>query len=391
MNAIPKPVRPRVLVVMGEVYANGGIQRFNRTFLTACARLGISCDVRSWKAPSCLNIRVFSHRKSRFALAVLSAALFGGHDFVVVGHINLLTLVASALALGRRRRTRSLLIAHGIEVWTHIQGRRRRALREIDTILSVSRYTADMIRLQAPELAEETFRIFPNALSESWVQGLPQSPVKGDRGRLPERFVLSVTRLDRSDRYKGIVTVIEALAMLESRSVHYIVAGNGDDLEFLEGVARRLQVADRIHFIGGVSDADLARLYQTCSIFVLPSGKEGFGIVFLEAMYFGAPVIAAKAKGAVDVVSQEESGLLVPYGDAVALKEAIDRLLRDADLRQRVRGGGRKQVTADGAFTFNAYVRRLARIFEVPGPALDSAPASSGARDSELATGTDPL
>jgi glycosyltransferase involved in cell wall biosynthesis len=189
---------------------------------------------------------------------------------------------------------------------------------------------------------------------------------------LPERFLLSVTRLDENDRYKGIVTVLEALAMVEDPSLHYVVAGSGNDREFLERIARRLQLADRVHFIGGVTDGQLAELYRSCAAFVLPSGKEGFGIVFLEAMYFEAPVIAAAEKGAVDVVQHDSTGLLVPYGDTVALKAAIERVLVDTALCDRVRAGGRQLVTGEGAFTFSAYVRRLAGILGVPAPTAEA-------------------
>ncbi len=372
----------RVLVLLGEVYADGGIQRFNRTFLTACSRLDVECDVlalndselsrQRWSAPASINIRVFDHHKIRFALAIIAATLLGRYDLIVVGHINLLSLVVAALAPRPARKAGLLLIAHGIEVWTGIRGRRRRAIRKIDATLCVSQYTASTIREQAPEVARERLPVFPNALSESWAEKYALVAGGGHRRILPGRFFLSVTRLDRADRYKGIVTVLEAFAMLEDRSVHYIIAGKGDDREFLGIVATRLRVADRVHFVGSVPDAELAELYRGCAAFVLPSGKEGFGIVFLEAMYFGAPVIAAAAKGAVDVVKHESSGLLVPYGDAVALRRAMDRLLFDTEICDRIRTVAGGTVSGEGCFTFHAYVRRLAGIFGVPAPAADS-------------------
>src|SRR5262249_56010000 len=113
-----------------------------------------------------------------------------------------------------------------------------------------------------------------------------------------------------------------------------------NDQAVREGMARRLRVRDRIHFVGAVSDAQLAHLYGQCAAFVLPSGKEGFGIVFLEAMYFGAPVIAAREKGTVDVVQHEETGLLVPYVDTSALKAAITQILRDEALGVRLPENG---------------------------------------------------
>ena len=381
-------VRPRALILLSETFADGGIQRFNRTFLSACDRLGVACDVLSfgdnedsrqrWEAPRSAAIRVFDRDKVRFALATFVALLRGGYDFVIIGHVNLLALVSACVLPWWTSRPRVMLIAHGIEVWTGMEGRRRRrAMARVNLILSVSRYTRDRIRAQMPELTDSRFAIFPNALSETWSERFAsvEHPELGQN--LPERFLLSVTRLDRGDRYKGIVSVIEALAMVEDTSIHSVIAGRGDDREFLQRIAPRFGLERRVHFIGAVTDVELVSLYRKCIAFVLPSGKEGFGIVFLEAMFFGAPVIAAREKGAIDVVLNEETGLTVPYGDTIALAAAMERMLRDASLRERLRESGRASVIDRGRFTFHAYTERLAQIFGVPAPQSEAAATSS--------------
>ena len=365
--------QPRILVIVSNVYADGGIQRFNRTFVSACDRLGLRCDVLSlrdseesrarWQPPQSANVELFGHDKARFALAVAAKILRGGYDFIVVGHINLLTLVAGITKL--RKSARVILIAHGIEVWSGIAGLRRRALRAVDLVLCVSRYTRETMQQQAPELADARFSIFPNALSESWTEQFATVGFSRPKS-LPPRYLLSVTRLDQADRYKGIIAVLETLGMLEDSTLHYVIAGIGDDMQFLKQAAERCNVAHRVHFTGRVSDAELASLYRFCVAFVLPSGKEGFGIVYLEAMYFGACVIAAREKGVVDVVRHNETGLLISYGDTVALKQSIDRLAADAALRERLRAAGAAMVVGNGEFTFAAYVARLAGVLQVP-------------------------
>jgi phosphatidylinositol alpha-1,6-mannosyltransferase len=177
---------------------------------------------------------------------------------------------------------------------------------------------------------------------------------------------LSVTRLDSQQRYKGILTVLETLGMTDDRSMQYVIAGSGDDQAFLLRAAARFGVADRVRFLGAVTDRDLAELYRRCLAFALPSGKEGFGLVFLEAMFFGAPVIAAGQRGALDVIRDEETGLLVGYGDVVALRKAINRLAADDSLRERLRTQAFKTVTGDGVFTFGAFVSRLAIVLGAP-------------------------
>jgi glycosyltransferase involved in cell wall biosynthesis len=254
----------------------------------------------------------------------------------------------------------------------------------VHQILCVSRYTRQRIRLQRPELEEDRYTIFPNGLSASWLQQRPQAHSRTP-SRLRKRFILSVTRLDQGDRYKGLTTLIESLAMLSDTSLQCVIAGEGNDRPYLERMARRCGVSDCTHFVGAVSDAELARLYSECVAFVLPSGKEGFGIVFLEAMHFGAPVIAAREKGAVDVVEHEETGLLVTYGDAVGIANAIRRLLNEPDLCARLIQNGRRLVGPSGPFSFQAYVGRLSSLLNLPHP------NSSFEADGQLAESSDEL
>lgn len=365
----------RVLFLLTQVFANGGIQRFNRTLLAAAGQYGVSCRVLTLNDPAAAleeaacfphaALRGFSGDRERFAFAAARTLWLGDYDSVLIGHINFLNLTIGALSLRPLKTDATVvLVAHGIEVWSGIGRSQRLSITRAHRILCVSEYTRQRLLDQAPALQPERLMLFPNALSESW-----RDAVGGELPRaLPERFILSVTRLEKGDRYKGIVTMIEALSMLDDASMHYCVIGQGDDLPFLQRVAEHSGVADRVHFLRGVSDAELITLYGRCAAFVLPSGNEGFGIVFLEAMYFGAPVIAAAEKGALDVVQDGDTGLLIRFGDTVALKKAIERLQRDVALRERLIARGRATVTDDGAFTFSRFARRYADVLGIPEP-----------------------
>lgn len=360
---------PRLLFLFTEVFANGGIQRFNQTFLDACSDLGLRCTVLSLHdSPDSIvkhaawpnvSLEGFSGNRLRFACAAAAAVLSRRYSRLVIGHINFLTLAVAVRKLRPFLRSPTLLIAHGIEVWSGLNKARRYALSNTDRILCVSRYTRQRILDQVPVLMADRLVVFPNALSPTWEKVTPVPVVPP----LEMRFILSVTRLERGDRYKGIATVIEAFSMLEDRTLQYLIVGDGNDLPFLQMVAERCGAADRVHFRRGVRDSELISLYQQCEAFVLPSGKEGFGIVFLEAMFFGAPVIAAREKGAIDVVRDGETGLSIRFGDTIAIKEAIERIGSDTALRNDLRAKGRAQVVADGAFTFASFKRRCADAF----------------------------
>jgi glycosyltransferase involved in cell wall biosynthesis len=362
---------PRILFLFTEVFANGGIQRFNQTMLGACDRLGIhyrglslhdsAASIEKHPKRRDCSVVGFSGNRQRFALAVANSLLRGRYDRVLIGHINFLTLAVAVLLLRPFHRAPTMLIAHGIEVWDDIGRARRYALSRIARILCVSRYTRQRILDQAPALISDRLTIFPNALSNTWDRFVPLPAARS----LSTRFILSVTRLERGDRYKGIATVIEAFSMLEDDSLQYFIVGHGNDLSFLQLVAERCGVNNRVHFMRGVGDSELISLYRQCEAFVLPSGKEGFGIVFLEAMFFGAPVIAAREKGAMDVVQDGNTGLTVEFGDTIAIKGAIERIVADTELREHLRANGRSTVVEGGPFTFSRFTRRCAEVFEM--------------------------
>jgi glycosyltransferase involved in cell wall biosynthesis len=369
---MPSTPAPRALVLLTELFANGGIQRFNQTLLSSLVELGVACEVLSMHdtevsirrnpLPESVHAVGYGGSRYRFAVATLRAVWQRRYDWIIVGHINLLPLSIALLATRPWMRAQTLLIAHGIEVWYRIGWSRRLALSKLSKILCVSGYTRQRILEQAPALAPERLTIFPNALSQTWSSFRHPISTVGP----PGRFVLSVTRLHKGDRYKGVITVIEAMSMLEDSTLRYVIVGDGNDRPFLERVAARFGVADRVHFLSGITDTELVDLYVRCEAFVLPSGKEGFGIVFLEAMFFGAPVIAAAEKGALDVVFDGETGLLVRFGDPIVLRKAIDRLSADASLRERLRRAGNLTVTGDGPFTYSRFLSRSAAALGIP-------------------------
>lgn len=361
-----------VLMLLPSLYGNGGIQRFNRTLLqvaeqcgakiTACSLVDSTAALQGIEHHTNTRLIGTARNRLRFILFSFREIVFGRWDDIVIGHINLVVAIQWMLKIALYR-PRVFLIAHGIEIWGQIHGWRRRAVAACSRVLAVSSYTRSSILQQVPELPPDRCMIFPNALAQHWIDLQSSISVAGARMArhhrpLPERFVLSVTRLAYTERYKGIVSTIECVSGLQDASIHYVVAGKGDDVDFLKRVAKRCGVAERVHFISNLTDAELAELYRHALAFVLPSGKEGFGIVYLEAMHFGLPVIAARARGAVDVVRDGETGLLVEYGDVAAISGAINRIADDEVLRTHLIKSGKRLVTCEGEFTVQAMMQR---------------------------------
>jgi glycosyltransferase involved in cell wall biosynthesis len=122
----------------------------------------------------------------------------------------------------------------------------------------------------------------------------------------------------------------------------FLVVGDGPLRGELEAQAARLRVAHAIRFAG--YQEDVVSAYAAMDVFVLPSRDEGFGLVFLEAMAMGVPVVGTRVIGSEDAVDDGVTGLLVPYADAPALAEAVGRILHRSELAGRLRDAASQRV-----------------------------------------------
>jgi rhamnosyl/mannosyltransferase len=162
--------------------------------------------------------------------------------------------------------------------------------------------------------------------------------------------------------YKGLQILLQAMGRVRG---HLLVAGRGPHRAQLEAVARRLGVADRVTFVGEVSETERRLLLHACDVFVLPAldRRESFGIAQLEAMACGKPVVSSDLPTGVRVVNQHgRTGLLVPPGDPDALAEALNRLLGDVALRAELGQAAREQVERE--FSREAMIERTLAVYD---------------------------
>ncbi len=151
--------------------------------------------------------------------------------------------------------------------------------------------------------------------------------------------ILTVARLTKQ---KSIDTLVDALALLRDRGndARLKIIGAGPERGALEAQTRRLNLSDCVEFVGALPQTELPAQYAACAVFVLPSIREGMGLVLAEALWCGAPVVAANSGGVTDIVRDGETGLLFPERDPRALAAAIEKLLRDQEsARQLARTG----------------------------------------------------
>ncbi len=148
--------------------------------------------------------------------------------------------------------------------------------------------------------------------------------------------ILFVGGLDRAHYFKGVDILLKALSGLTKRNWRLVIAGEGELRYDYETLARELKIADKIKFVGRLDDAEKIRYYQNTDLLILPSinSNEAFGLVLIEALACGAPVIASNLPGVRRVFSDQTEGLLAAPGDANDLREKIKFILDNEALRR---------------------------------------------------------
>ena len=230
---------------------------------------------------------------------------------------------------------RVLVLAHGNELLRQ-DGRRgerlRRALARADVVAANSRFTAGLLQGLHGRVEVVNLPIAPP-------QPAPRAPRPG--------MILGLGRLEPR---KGFDMVISALPGLPA--AHCVIAGDGPDAARLRALATSLGVADRVRFAGGVTEAEKSALLGQAEILAMPvrregASVEGYGLVYLEAAWFGVPSLAGRDGGAADAVLDEQTGLVVDGTDPAAIQAALARLLGDPALRQRLGDAAQARVQHD--------------------------------------------
>jgi glycosyltransferase involved in cell wall biosynthesis len=161
---------------------------------------------------------------------------------------------------------------------------------------------------------------------------------------------------------KGLAYLIEAAARLarKSKAFELRIAGTGSQLESLERLAQSLGLSDSVRFLGHITD--MSEFYRAIDVFVLPSLFEGLPLVVLEAMAMSKPIVATRVAGTPEVVRDGVDGFLVPPADAPALGDALERLVHNPPLRQRMGAAGRQRVLTD--FCIDRVAREVVQVYD---------------------------
>jgi glycosyltransferase involved in cell wall biosynthesis len=145
-----------------------------------------------------------------------------------------------------------------------------------------------------------------------------------------------VVFVGRVVRAKGVETLVAATALARTPGLQVLLVGDGPERPYVERLARRHGVADRVHVTGFVSHKRIPAVLRSADLIVLPSFYEELGTVLIEAMQVGVPAVATRVGGIPELVEHGTTGLLVEPGEPAALAAAIDTILADRELARRL-------------------------------------------------------
>jgi phosphatidyl-myo-inositol dimannoside synthase len=275
----------------------------------------------------------FGGRKFSF---VLSSFLKGRKSkIVLLSHVNL--LIPGYLIKLFSPKTKLVLIAHGIEVWRQLPSWKRWMLNRLDSVIAVSNYTKDKV-VQVNGVDSKKIQVLNNCIDPYLERpDADQLPVIRRRYNLADTdtVILTLTRFSNTERYKGYDRVMQAISQLKKKypDLKYLMVGKYDDAckAEIDELVLALGLEHIVKMTGFVKDDELAAHFSIADLYVMPSIKEGFGIVFIEAMYYGVPVIAGNRDGSVDALLNGELGQLVDPQNEEQIKGAIENVLLHKD------------------------------------------------------------
>ena len=321
----------------------GGIQVYSAYFLQALQSLLPQADLHVFLMHDQPNMQpdspypnVHFHfsggfaqriRNSVYAAQIVTNAIIQQPQLIISTHLNF-TPVAQAIK--QLTHIPYWTVAHGVEAWDIQRPSVQKGLQAADRILPVSGYTRKRL-LCEQQLQPERMFTLPNTVDIQRFNIQPKPKRLLEKYELSEDqpVILTVNRLCSTEAFKSYDQILKALPSIKKRipNVRYIVVGKGDDRDRLEQAIRDQQLEKTVTLAGFVPDNELCDYYNLCDVFAMPSKLEGFGIVYLEALACGKPVLGGNQDGAIDALCDGKFGALVNPDDSQEIAQTLVQIL----------------------------------------------------------------
>jgi glycosyltransferase involved in cell wall biosynthesis len=304
--------------------------------------------------------RGFGSKKIAFTLEVLIKSI--NFDQVILSHINL--LIFGKIIKILKPSTKIILWAHGIEVWRPIPSWKKNFLQGNAEIWAVSKYTKQQL-IERHKIPAEKIKVLNNTLDPFF--SMPILFEKPDyllhRYNIStDTFILfTLTRLSETEIQKNYDLVINCIEKLKDEypRLVYLIGGKADETELrrLQNLIIQKKLDAYVRLLGYIHDYELTNHFLLSNCFVLPSKKEGFGIVFIEAAACGCQVIGGNADGSADALLNGELGQMVDPNSEIEIMNAIKKAIHNKTHQPKT-----QQKKTLKNFGFDVYTQKVAQL-----------------------------
>jgi len=311
----------KILFLSSNLSKIGGIQKYSRNLLRALQENKENILVIELEES---NIK----GKLSFIFRAIRQLFKFKPDIVFCSHINFSPLSYFFKKIFDKNY---IILTYGIDVWNLKGNLKIKALKEAKIIVTISNFTKDKIIQKFPELQNKIFML-PNSIDgEEFKPQRKSLNLLQKYGLTDEKIILTITRLLKSEGYKGYDRVIESLPKIikEIPKLKYLLVGSGDDVLRIKKLINDLNLNDYVIMPGFIPNDELVDYYNLADVFVMPSKGEGFGFVFLEALACGKPVIAGNQDGSIDAVLNGQLGVLVNPDSVNEIAAAVVNLFKN--------------------------------------------------------------
>lgn len=320
----------KILFLSGDQAQIGGIEKYNHDLMESISSSGVDILLIQRKQGGIFQ-------KILFLLKIISTLFRNKVDYIVCGHLYFSSIpLFFNLIFG----TAYSISIYGIEAIKITNVFHRIAIKKAKKVIVISEYTKSLIRNQF-DLMDSAYFYLPSSVDENIFC------IKEDKTAIKKKYdlegqlvILTLSRLS-SDEEKGQDRVLKAFNKIATKDLHvkYVIAGPGTDTRVEKVLLSNSNLNSKVIQMGSVTSEQRVELYNLCDLFILPSKNEGFGIVFIEALSCGIPIIAPDGFGCREALLDGDLGYLVDPDDIDAMASKIISILKiskDITLEKRL-------------------------------------------------------
>lgn len=347
----------------------GGIEKFNKAFIKALSETDHTDCTFFSVYDTDFNKQYLSNGKFKTAKGSKLKFVFWSFfnalksDIFFLGHINLsITAVLTKLF---SPQTKLIVITHGIDIWSDLSFIKKHALKKADKIIAVSNFTKQKI-ISEHKIRKNKIVVFPNTIDPFFpltkTFEKPQYLLKRYEINSERPVILTVARLSAQEGYKGYDNVLKTLPKLLEKypNLLYLIVGKYDikEKQRLDKIINKLKINKHVLFTGFIEESELTDHFRLGNVFIMPSENEGFGIVFIEALVCGLPVIAGNIDGSVDALDNGNFGTLVNPENIEIIESSLATILKKSFSENNATKLNRQKKVLE-KFGFSQYKKNL--------------------------------